>query len=255
MEEKGKLTGWHVLFMLLAFFGVMIAVNVYFLFAAVKSFPGEQVEQSYEQGLRYNETLAEMDRQRALGWQVQMGFEKRENGEARLVSNWYDKTNDPLFSLQVSATIARPASDTDLQSISMSPDGPARYFTDLDDLGLGLWEVELTATSPDGETFSAHKQLVWFGWSADLTLETGPEGNALLIAQWSDIEGAPLTGLQISATLVGTKKTFALKADGPDGRYTADLGVLEAGDWTFDVAARGKDNQHDKVLKTLTWQH
>ena len=58
--EQGtfELKGWHVLLILMAFFGVMFSVNGVFLYHAITSFPGEDVKKSYVQGLNYNDTLA-----------------------------------------------------------------------------------------------------------------------------------------------------------------------------------------------------
>ena len=49
------LKGWHVLLMLVGFFGFMFVVNGIFLWAAITSFPGEDEQKSYMQGLHYNE--------------------------------------------------------------------------------------------------------------------------------------------------------------------------------------------------------
>ena len=48
---RGKLTGWHVLWIMLGFFGLMFTVNGIFLYHAITSFPGEDVKKSYLQGL------------------------------------------------------------------------------------------------------------------------------------------------------------------------------------------------------------
>ena len=46
-----RLNGWHVLAMLVAFFGVVIAVNVGFAVQAYSTFPGEVTARPYEEGL------------------------------------------------------------------------------------------------------------------------------------------------------------------------------------------------------------
>ena len=57
LETDGKvLKGHHVLFWLMGFFGLMFVVNGVFLWAALSSFPGEDVRHSYLQGLQYNQT-------------------------------------------------------------------------------------------------------------------------------------------------------------------------------------------------------
>lgn len=161
MTEKGKLTGWHVLIMFGIFFGIMIAVNVVFTVFAVTSFPGEQVEKSYVQGLKFNESLREKERQAALGWRAEIGFETTEAGGPRLVSNWFDGADVPLVQLTVTAVIIREVSDKGRMELKLSPDGPGRYFADLEDIGAGIWRIEVTALNADNEAATAHKTLTW----------------------------------------------------------------------------------------------
>ena len=42
---------------LIVFFGIIFSVNGLFLYKSISSFPGEDIKQSYRQGLAYNETL------------------------------------------------------------------------------------------------------------------------------------------------------------------------------------------------------
>ncbi len=73
-NEKTGVRGVHVLWMLLGFFAMIIAVNAVFITMAVRSHPGEQVKNSYVLGLEYNRELGRHDAQRALGWTLQAGL-------------------------------------------------------------------------------------------------------------------------------------------------------------------------------------
>ena len=46
-KVERPLTGWHVLAMFVAFFGVIIAVNLTLAWQAISTFPGLEVENSY----------------------------------------------------------------------------------------------------------------------------------------------------------------------------------------------------------------
>lgn len=159
--KTGRLTGYHVLFMLLGFFGIMIIVNVIFTVYAVRSFPGEQVEQSYIQGLNYNQALEDRARQEELGWTSQVGLEATGDGSAMLITNWLDEFDNGLTQLSVSATLTRPASDEGQYVLDLSANGPGRYEAILTDLPSGVWNAEITAQTPEGETVTAHKTLTW----------------------------------------------------------------------------------------------
>ena len=49
-----RLTGWHVLAMFGAMFSVMLAVNILFVFLALKTFSGE-TDHAYINGLKFNQ--------------------------------------------------------------------------------------------------------------------------------------------------------------------------------------------------------
>lgn len=158
---KGRLTGYHVLFILLGFFGIMIAVNVVFTVFAVKSFPGEQVERSYVQGLNYNQVLEDREQQAELGWTTELGFEASETGDALLVNNWYSETGEGLAALDVTVTLTRPASEEGQLRLTLSPNGPGRYEAGIENLAGGVWHAEISASSTDGASATAHKTLTW----------------------------------------------------------------------------------------------
>lgn len=161
MSEKNKLTGWHVLAILCGFFGIIFAVNIAFTVFAVNTFPGEQVKKSYVQGLNYNQSLADRKRQAELGWRAEIGFETQADGNAILVSNWFDKTDQALVQLDVQAKIIRPASEENMQEVILSGDGPGRYAKTLSELTEGVWHIEITAINPDGDQATAFKTLTW----------------------------------------------------------------------------------------------
>ena len=63
-------TGWHMLALMIAFFGLIIAVNVTMATYAVGTFGGEVVANSYVASQRFNGWLARARKQDRLGWHV-----------------------------------------------------------------------------------------------------------------------------------------------------------------------------------------
>ena len=84
-HAQKELTGRHVLAMLLLFFGVMIAVNIYFGYTAVKTFTGEDVKKSYRQGLDYNTVIQSRVAQSDLGWAVRANSMALEDGQTQII--------------------------------------------------------------------------------------------------------------------------------------------------------------------------
>lgn len=65
-----RFTGWHMLAIMVAGFGLVIAVNVVMARAAISTFGGEVVENSYVASQRYNVWLKAAAAQKSLGWHV-----------------------------------------------------------------------------------------------------------------------------------------------------------------------------------------
>lgn len=66
-----RITGRHAAAALVAFFGVVIAVNVTMATFATRTFGGVVVENSYVASQKYNEWLRAAERQKQLGWSIE----------------------------------------------------------------------------------------------------------------------------------------------------------------------------------------
>jgi nitrogen fixation protein FixH len=70
MRATKRFTGRHAAMALIAFFGVVIAVNITMAMFATRTFGGVVVENSYVASQQYNRWLAAAERQRNLGWNI-----------------------------------------------------------------------------------------------------------------------------------------------------------------------------------------
>lgn len=156
-----QLKGWHVLLIMLAFFVVMFAVNGVFLYYAITTHPGEQVEKSYLQGLHYNDTLEARARQDELGWTGALGIVAEEDAAPMLVAEMTDAADLPLGGLAVTASLHRHTSgDADIH-MALSPSDVGEYSVSLEGLPAGDYDVIVKATQGGSEDvlFEAHKRL------------------------------------------------------------------------------------------------
>lgn len=101
------LRGWHVLVMILVFFGVTIGVNATFITLALRTFPGEDVPRSYVQGINYNDTLEARRRQVELGWTASFNAV-----DGRLVLAVADAEDRPVPGLSLSGEMVHPDTTT-----------------------------------------------------------------------------------------------------------------------------------------------
>lgn len=143
-----ELTGKHVLVMLLVFFGIIISVSIVFTTSAVKSFRGEDVKQSYRQGVDYNQTLNARAAQGELGWQAAINVTGTEQ-DRMFVVQVTGREGQALRDIDITGRLRHPADSTldrPLAFIS-SDDGIAR--ADLSGL-YGQWTVHADAVNNDG---------------------------------------------------------------------------------------------------------
>ena len=154
-----ELRGWHVLAMLLLFFGAIIGVNVAFAVAAVSTFPGEDVQRSYIQGLHYNQTLAERRAQAQLGWRA--GAELTGGpADAQVVVTLHDRAGAPLDSAQVTGELERPTDSRFDHPLRFVRTGPGAYTADATRLLPGRWRLRARATS-GAEALDFESELQW----------------------------------------------------------------------------------------------
>ena len=141
LETDGKvLKGHHVLFWLMGFFGLMFVVNGVFLWAALSSFPGEDVRHSYLQGLQYNQTIASLKHQEDMAWKAELGLIEAPDGDVLI------------------ARILRRAATQDSDIIlDMQPVGSGEYRAALPVLAKGAWHVALNAEVADGRSGTGFK--------------------------------------------------------------------------------------------------
>lgn len=154
-----ELKGWHVLAMLLAFFGVTIAVNVVFTTYALSTFSGEDVSKPYLRGLEYNKTLAARAAQAELGWSAAIDVER--DGEGAMVTIMIaDRDGAALGSLNVTATLRRPTDAHLDHTITLAAIGAGRYRGQIDEVAAGQWDVIAKAGEGDASVFEASRRVL-----------------------------------------------------------------------------------------------
>ena len=144
-KDVRPLTGWHVLAMFVAFFGVIIAVNGVLAWKAISTFPGLEVANGYVASQTFD---AEMAAQKALGWRLTHGYDTAKNV---LRLEFSDDNGAPvkLASLQVLVGRATEAvNDTRPEFTGLSG-----LYTAPATLGTGKWMMAVVAQAQDGTLF------------------------------------------------------------------------------------------------------
>lgn len=150
-----RLRGVHVLFGVVAFFAVIIAVDATFTVMAVRSFPGQVSVTPYEDGLIYNQRLAQLHRQDALGWAAAASA-----APGQVVLDYRDREGRPVEGLAITGKLERPATESGRITLRFKERGGGRYAAMHAGLA-GAWDLTAEAKARDGARFVAERRLTW----------------------------------------------------------------------------------------------
>ncbi len=144
-QNERKLTGWHVLAIFVAFFGVTIAVNVTLAWKAIATFPGLEVANGYVASQSFDRDRAA---QQALGWQLDTGYDPQD----RILSlSFTDAAGHPVEVRDLAVLVGRTTESRD----DMHPDFVLEggSYIARADLAFGKWMMAVEATAEDGTRF------------------------------------------------------------------------------------------------------
>lgn len=143
-----KLTGRHVLLMLIGFFGLTISVNIYFMTMAVKSFRGEDVKGSYRQGLEYNQILKARRAQETLGWSAKANVTRETDGSRVIIIQLETQNARDLTGMSIKGVLRHRIDASLDQELTFLNSGVGRWTVLLDDVA-GEYTLKATATAKD----------------------------------------------------------------------------------------------------------
>lgn len=144
-STRRELRGRDVLLGLIAFFGVIFAVNGYFLYSALSTHTGVVAVEPYRKGLAYNDRIAADERQGKLGWNGTLDAER--SGAIALVLT--DRDGGAVSGRVVTATIGRPVTGKDDTTITLNESAPGRYVAAAGTLAPGAWIVSAEVAESD----------------------------------------------------------------------------------------------------------
>jgi nitrogen fixation protein FixH len=141
-----RFTGWHMAVILFAFFGIVIAVNVYMATLASTSFSGVVVENSYVASQHYNTWLDEAAKEKALGWQT--GVVRQADGRVAVSLIGDARPDHAVLTGEAWHPLGQEADRT----LSFRSIGDGRWIS-IDPLPEGRWRLRLKL---DGDDAAGH---------------------------------------------------------------------------------------------------
>jgi nitrogen fixation protein FixH len=160
-KPSWQLKGWHVLAGLLTFFGLIIAANGVFVYLALNTFSGEDVDNAYNRGLAYNDILDDREKQNAQGWTLSFTHDYQAKSETLFLRLSVDgKEGLPQRGLALSGLLRHPTNSHNDQKLTFVEDHGVGYSAQVDKVKPGQWDV-IISTGPENmdSTFNAKKRI------------------------------------------------------------------------------------------------
>jgi nitrogen fixation protein FixH len=154
MEMAHEFTGKHLLWLMIVFFGIVIAVNATMAVLAGSSWTGLIVKSSYVASQHYNERLEAARLQDELGWRSQL-----EATSGRLVLTMRTRTGEALAGLTARAKLARTVKEDEDMVFELEERGLGEYHADMA-LAPGLWLADVEAVDATGRRYERQLRIV-----------------------------------------------------------------------------------------------
>jgi nitrogen fixation protein FixH len=117
-------TGYHMAAILIGFFGIVIAVNIYMAKQAIGSFGGTVVDNSYVASQQYNGWLEQADREAKLGWTAKVA--KSDDGRISVIVSDHGL---PGKDFVVTAKAEHPLGRAPARNLQFRPGKIGRYVS------------------------------------------------------------------------------------------------------------------------------
>ena len=152
LDDEHPFTGRHMLAVVLAFFGTIIAVNLVMAFLATGTFPGLVVKNSYVASQHYNERLAETRAHERSGWKMDMAVPG-----GVLALTLVDRDGRSLPGLAVTAAAGRPSTTAEDRVLELVADGSA--YRAAGPLAPGIWDVAVEARDGGALVYAERRRI------------------------------------------------------------------------------------------------
>ena len=154
------LTGRKVFVMLVAFFGVVVGVNLLMMRLAIKTLPGVEVDSAYSASLGYEKEIATAREQTVRNWKVDAHVERSGQGGATLQVEARDKAGRPMTGLKFEGRFERPTDRRADLPVALAEVGIGIYRGSAPDIAPGQWDLVLEGASSGQRIFMSKNRVV-----------------------------------------------------------------------------------------------
>ncbi|MGY3079656.1 nitrogen fixation protein FixH [Bradyrhizobium sp. LM6.10] len=154
------LTRTKVFLILVAFFGVVIGVNVTMAKLAIATLPGTDVDSPYAAGLTYDREISAAQDQVARKWQVNAHIERRADGAATLQVEARDAGGRPMTGLKFGGRLERPADKRADLPVELSEAGIGIYRGNAAAVAPGQWDLVIEGEARGMRVFLSRSRVI-----------------------------------------------------------------------------------------------
>jgi len=152
------ITGRMVLLWLVAFFGVVFAVNGVLIHEALSTLSGVDTESAYQAGRMYEQEVAMAKAQDARGWRVDATVRPSPDG-ARLDVRARDATGAPVTDVEAIAVFERPTDRRLDRNVAVVADAPGRFHGSTA-VAPGQWDLVIELSRRGEQLFRSKNRIV-----------------------------------------------------------------------------------------------
>jgi nitrogen fixation protein FixH len=154
------LTGRKVLFILLAFFGVVFGVNLTMMRLAIQTLPGTEVDSAYSASLAYEKEIAAARDQNARNWKVDAHVERGGQGGATLQVEAHDSDGQPMSGLKFEGRFERPTDRRADLPVVLAEVGNGIYRGSAPTIAPGQWDLVLEGVAAGQRMFLSKNRVL-----------------------------------------------------------------------------------------------
>jgi len=159
-STKGVLTGAKVLAIVVAFFGVIIAVNATMTVLAVTTLSGTEVASAYSASLAYQREIDAAQRQNERHWNVSASAKRDAASNVSVSVDARDALGQPLKRLQINVALQRPVDKRFDRDAVLAEQAPGMYAVRFADVAAGQWDLVIEADTDGAAMFRSRSRIV-----------------------------------------------------------------------------------------------
>jgi nitrogen fixation protein FixH len=160
LVSRRPLTGRTVLFALLAFFGVVIGVNMVMMKLAIQTLPGTEVDSAYSASLAYEKEIIAARDQDARNWKIDAHVQRSGQGGATLQVEARDRNGQPMSGLKFQGRFERPTDRRADLPVTLAEVGIGIYRGSAETIAPGQWDLVLEGLSSGQRLFLSKNRVL-----------------------------------------------------------------------------------------------